>query len=48
MKGTEQYFPVNWFVIQYKVDLGFEFVSEILKFGHSNLMKTAEQYFPVV
>ena len=36
MKATEQYSPVVLFIMLFKVVLAFEFVDEILKFGHSN------------
>ena len=43
MKVIEQYFPVLWFIILYKVILTFEFVGEILKCDHSN-----ESYWAVL
>ena len=36
MKATEQYFCVVLFIMLLKVILTFEFVDEILRFGHSN------------
>ena len=36
MKATEQYFPVELFIMLYKVTIPFEFVDEILKCDHSN------------
>ena len=36
MKATEQYFPVMFFIMLYKVVLTFECVDEILKRDHSN------------
>ena len=36
MKATEQYFPVELFIMLYKVVLTFESVDEILKCDHSN------------
>ena len=36
MKAIESYFPVELFIILYKVDLTFESVDEILKWHHSN------------
>ena len=35
LKATEQYFPVVFFIMLYKVVLTFECVDEILKFDHS-------------
>ena len=43
MKATEQYFPVVWFIMLYKVFLTFEPVGEILKCDHSN-----ESYWAVL
>ena len=44
IKGDGQYFPVEMFIMLYKVVLTFESVDEILKCDHSN-----ESYcFPVV
>ena len=36
MKATEQYFPVELFIMLYKVIIPFEFVDEIVKCDHSN------------
>ena len=36
MKATEQYLPVQLFIILYKVVLTFESVDKILKCDHSN------------
>ena len=36
MKATEQYFPVVFFIMLYKVVLTFVSVDEILKYDHSN------------
>ena len=36
MKATEQYFPVELFIMLYKMVLSFESVDEILKCDHSN------------
>ena len=36
MKDIEQYFPVMWFIILYKVVQTFESVDEILKCDHLN------------
>ena len=36
MKATEQYFPVQVFILLYRVVLTFESVDEILKCDHSN------------
>jgi len=36
MKATEQYFPVMFFIMLYKLVLTFESVDEILKCDHSN------------
>ena len=36
MKATEQYFPVEVFILLYRVVLTFESVDEILKCDHSN------------
>ena len=36
MKATEQYFPVELFIMLYKVVLTFESVDEALKCDHSN------------
>jgi len=36
MKATEQYFPVELFIMLYKVVLTFEFVDEILQCDHSS------------
>ena len=36
MKATEQYFPMPFFILLYKVVLTFESVDEILKCDHSN------------
>ena len=43
MKATEQYFPVVFFIMLYKVVLTFESVGEILKCDHSN-----ESYWAVL
>ena len=36
MKATEQFLPVELFIVLYKVVLAFESVDEILKCNHSN------------
>ena len=36
MKASEEYFPVVWIIVLYKVVLTFESVDEILKCDHSN------------
>ena len=36
MKATEQYFPVVLFIMLYKDVRTFEYVDEILWYGHSN------------
>ena len=43
MKTTEQYFPVELFIVLYKVVLTFESVDEILKCHQSN-----ESYWAVL
>ena len=48
MKATEQYFPVELFIMLYKVPLTFESVDEILKCDHSWQVKGTPQYFPLV
>ena len=45
MKATEQYFPVELFIMLYKVVLTLESVDEILSVTIQ--MKATEQYFPV-
>ena len=42
MKATVQYFPVELFIMLYKVVLTFESVDEILKCDHSNESYCAE------
>ena len=43
MNATEQYFPVMWLIMPYKVVLAFESLDEILKCDHSN-----ERYWAVL
>ena len=49
MKAIEQYFPVVFFNMLYKVFLTFESVNEILKCDHLNeSLLLTEQYFHAV
>ena len=44
--GSEQYFPMVWFIMLYKVVLTFESVDEVLRV--TTQIKAIEQYFTVV